>query len=147
LAILGGLFMIALVVLRLLGLIRPFTVPTSAMAPSLQARDHVLMEGISFLTSEPQRGDIAVFSTDGIAKLPRANYYVKRIVGEPGEHLRITNGHLFINDKQIVPSNDFGPIQYRLSPKSEKMAINLDLTIPEDHYYVVGDNAPVVRIP
>jgi hypothetical protein len=57
-AILIGVFGIALSVLCAVGLIRPFSVPTSAMAPAVARGDHVMMEGIAFLARKPRRGDI-----------------------------------------------------------------------------------------
>ena len=58
-------------ILRSTGLIRPFRMPTQAMAPTLAAGDHIMMERLSFLWREPRRGDIVVFVTDGIAGLPQ----------------------------------------------------------------------------
>jgi signal peptidase I len=136
-AILIGVFGIALSVLRAVGLIRPFSVPTSAMAPAVARGDHLMMEGIAFLAREPRRGDIVVFKTDGIESLPPNIMYVKRIAGQPGEHLRISDGKLFINDARVSLSNERGEITY-LSPPGLQLT---DLTIPAGEYFVLGDNS------
>ena len=98
----------AVVVLRVCGLVRPFSVPTGAMTPAVSAGDHVMMEGVTFLSRQPRRGDIVVFKTDGIASLPAATFYIKRVAGEPDDHVRISGGKLFANDKQISLSNAAG---------------------------------------
>jgi len=142
LALVVGVFVVGLGVLRALGLIRPFSVPTGGMAPTIAAGDHVVMEGFTFLARKPGRGDIAVFKTDGIAQLPApANLYVKRIVGEPGDHVRISEGKLFINDKHVAISNAVGDIAYHLPAGAEVTARQTDVTVPDGQYYVLGDNS------
>jgi len=80
-----GLLFVAIITLLLLGLIRPFSVPTGSMSPTVSAGDHVWMENLTYLARAPRRGDIVVFATDGITALPRREMYIKRIAGEPGE--------------------------------------------------------------
>jgi signal peptidase I len=124
---------VALIALRILGLVHPFFVPTGAMTPAVAAGDHVMMEGMTFLAREPRRADIVVFRTDGIASLPPAQFYVMRVAGEPGDHLRISEGKLLINDKYVALSNALGEIVCAL-PKTE-------LTVPDGSYFVLGDNS------
>jgi signal peptidase I len=123
------------------GLVRPFSVPTGAMTPAVSAGDHVMMEGLSFLTRKPRRGDIIVFKTDGIASLPPATIYLKRVAGEPGDHLRLSDGKLFINDKQVKLSNEAGQIFYDLPPLTGRFPPKTDLTVPDACYFVLGDNS------
>lgn len=130
-----------LILLRIVGLTRPFSVPTGAMTPAVSAGDHVMMEGMTFLARRPRRGDIVVFKTDGIESLPPATYYVKRVAGEPGDHLRLSAGKLFVNDKQVSLSNAVGEIAYDLPPHSEIVPPHTDVTVPEGCYFVLGDNS------
>jgi signal peptidase I len=141
LASLPACFVGALIVLRICGLLRPFAVPTGAMTPAVSAGDHVLMEGMTFVARHPRRGDVVVFRTDGIASLPPATFFVKRVAGEPGDHLRISEGKLFVNDKQVSLSNAVGQIVYDLPPRAETFPATTDLTVPDDCYFVLGDNA------
>lgn len=69
-AVIAGVLGSTLFLLRITGLVRPFSVPTGAMTPAVSSGDHVVMEGVTFLTRKPRRGDIVVFKTDGIAGLP-----------------------------------------------------------------------------
>lgn len=129
-----------LIILRLCGMVRPFHVPTGAMAPAVSPGDHVFMEGLSYLGHKPRRGDIVVFRTDGIASLPEDTIYVKRVAGEPGDHLRISDGNLFINEKPVTLSNELGRISYL--PSSHFAAPpNTNVTVAAGNYFVLGDNS------
>ncbi len=127
--------------LRICGLVRPFSVPTGAMTPSVSGGDHIMMEGITFLSRQPRRGDIVVFKTDGIASLPSAAIYVRRVAGEPGEEVRILEGKLFINDKEVSLSNAVGKISYELPPCAETFSPQTGVTVPNGCYLVLGDNS------
>jgi signal peptidase I len=141
LAIVPACLVGALVVLRTCGLVRPFSVPTGAMTPAVSAGDHVMMEGVTFIARHPRRGDVVVFSTDGIDSLPPATFYVKRVAGEPGDHLRLSEGKLFVNDKQVSLSNAAGEIVYHVPPGAEAFSPKTDLTVPDGCYFVLGDNS------
>jgi signal peptidase I len=141
LALVPACFVVALIVLRIWGLVRPFSVPTGAMTPAVSAGDHVMMEGVTFVARHPRRGDVVVFRTDGIASLPPATFYVKRVAGGPGDHLRISEGRLFVNDKQVSLSNAAGEIVYALPPGAETFSLKTDLTVPDGCYFVLGDNS------
>ena len=131
----------AFVVLRVCGLIRPFLVPTGAMAPAIQPGDHILMQNFSYLSRQPRRGDIAVFKPDGIALLSTGAFYVKRIAGEQGDHLRISEGKLFINGNHVSLSNSCGEIAYDSPPASVRVSMQTDVTVPSGCYFVLGDNS------
>jgi signal peptidase I len=140
-AIVPACFLCAFIVLRVCGLVRPFFVPTGAMTPAVSAGDHVMMEGMTFLARHPRRGDIVVFRTDGIASLPSGTFYVKRVAGEPGDHLRISQGTLFVNEKPVSLSNAVGQIVYNLPPPAGALSPKTDLTVPDGCYFVLGDNS------
>jgi signal peptidase I len=124
-----------------LRILRPFRIPNSSMTPAIARGDHVTMENLTYLTRKPHRGDIVVFKTGGIPSLPSDSLYVKRVAGEPGEHIRITEGKLFVNDVRTAISNAAGEIVYRLPPGSPANATTNELTIPDGCYFVLGDNS------
>ena len=138
-AVLVGVF---IVLLRPLGLVRPFKVPTGGMTPAISPGDHLFMDGFTFLIRKPSRGDIIVFKTEGIQSLPPDTIYNKRVVGLPGERLRISSGKLYVNDTHIPLKNAAGEIQYVFLPHSRYLASDTDtVAVPEGHYFVVGDNS------
>ena len=140
-ALVPAFFVGTLIVLRLLGLLRSFSVPTGAMTPAVSAGDHVIMEGMTFLARKPHRGDIVVFRTDGIDSLPSATLYIKRVAGEPGDHLQISEGKLFVNDKRVAVSNAMGEIIYDMPPHNEMFSATTNVIVPDRCYFVLGDNS------
>ncbi|HEV2330832.1 MAG TPA: signal peptidase I [Verrucomicrobiae bacterium] len=127
--------------LRLLGLFRPFYIPVGSMAPALSKRDHVAMEGITFLLRYPRRGDVVVFNSDHIEFLAPQTFYTKRVVGVPGDHLTISNGDLFIDDKLVILSNNEGRIVYDAPPISGSFSLQTNVTVADDCYFLLGDNS------
>jgi signal peptidase I len=103
----------------LLTCFHPFKIPTGSMSPTIQGNtkradgtavsgDHIFVEGYAYWFSKPQRGDIVVFEAKGIPEdqrglynIPPSEFYVKRIVGVPGDILSVQNGHLY-NHGQIL---------------------------------------------
>jgi signal peptidase I len=100
-----------------------------------------MMEGVTFISRQPRRGDIVVFRSDGIASLPPATLYVKRVAGEPGDHVRISGGKLFINDSKVSLSNAVGEITYDPPPQAVHSSLQTDITVPSGYYFVLGDNS------
>jgi signal peptidase I len=141
LIIFGGVFLLALVALRGFGLARPFYIPTGGMAPAVSAGDHIMMEGVSFLFRKPRRGDIVVFKTAGIQSLPPDTVYVKRVAGEPGDHVRISEGKLHINNAQVCLSNAWGQITYRPPANLETGISDAEVVVKRREYFVLGDNS------
>jgi signal peptidase I len=100
-----------------------------------------MMERFTFLKREPRRGDIVVFKTDGIERLPPdSGIFVKRVAGEPGERLQLSEGKLYVNGTNAHLSNASGEIHHTsmgtyLGNKYET------LTVPDGHYFVLGDNS------
>lgn len=99
----------------------------NSMSPTLENNQMVIINKIIYRWEEVKQGDIIVF------KLPDKNEkIVKRIVGLPGDKIDYNEGILYINDepmnnKEIYYANDRGDIAYPYS-------------VPEDYYFVVGDN-------
>lgn len=83
---------------------------------------------ISYKVKDPERFDIVIFRYPDDEK----RLFIKRVIGLPGEKVQIIDGKVYINDSQIpleddfvpeAPRGDFGPYE-----------------VPEDQYFVLGDN-------
>ncbi|HKM21062.1 MAG TPA: signal peptidase I [Lachnospiraceae bacterium] len=103
-------------------------IPTASMEPTVMTGDRVFGNRLAYLSEDPQRGDIVMF------KFPddESQLFIKRIIGMPGETLEMKDGKIYINGSDtaldepyltVVPVGDYGPV-----------------TIPEDAYFMMGDN-------
>lgn len=110
------------------------------MSPALDPGDRIIMEDMTYLSRAPHRGDIIIFKTDGIGSLTPGGFFVKRLVGEPGDHVQISGGELFINEEPISISNAFGKIVYD-PPQAVTMPLQTNVTVPSGCYFVIGDNS------
>jgi len=142
-AIIGSILFAGIILLRVTGLVRPVKVPTGAMAPAIAPGDHLFVEKISFLRRSPVRGDILVFNSENIEGLMPNALFVMRLVGGPGEKIRFADGKVFINDTPTELTNSTGKIVYG-NPANQTDPIRdlkENFIIPENHYFVVGDNS------
>ena len=130
-------FLLVAVLLRLT-LITPFTVPSSAMAPTLQAGDRIIVVRSSLLTGSIGRGDIVVFHRP--AHMPcqisgSGQYLVQRVIGLPGETIFSSHQTIYIDGKPIAERGWFDPGYGAVS--SLQIA---KTTIPKSDYFVLADN-------
>lgn len=131
----------AIIMLRVCGLIRVFSITSGSMTPAVSAGDGIFTEGLTYLFRKPYRGDIVIFRTDGIAGFLSPTISVKRVVGLPGDHVQISDGKLFINDQQVTLSNAVGEIVYDPPLEQVRASAKNDVTVPSGCYFVVGDNS------
>jgi len=74
-----------------------------ALASGLEvAGDHIFVNKVKWNFRRPQRGEIMVFKTDGIMQIRQNEYYVKRMVGLPGETIGIVTPNLFVNGQKVT---------------------------------------------
>jgi signal peptidase I len=108
-------------------LFQPFIVSGQSMEPNFHHGDYLIIDKLSFRLREPKRGEVIVF------KYPRnpSQRYIKRIIGLPGEEVRIEDGNLKINGKILNESQYLPQVQ---TPG------NLVLKLSENEYFVLGDN-------
>lgn len=126
-----------------------FKISTGAMEPTLRGAgdgntpDHVVVDRFSYLFSKPKRGDLVVFETssiDGISHYLDAGeiYFVKRLIGLPGEKIEIKDGSVFADGRRLGESDGIPPIEYtNYNRKKDDVYI-----ISDSEYFVLGDNSP-----
>ena len=101
-----------------------------SMEKTLQDQDSLIVNKISYRFHEPERFDIIVFPFAH----EKDTYYIKRVIGLPGETVRIDfDGNIFINDEPL--SENFGTEKIT----DPGVAVN-PITIGKDEYFVLGDN-------
>lgn len=108
----------------------PTQVSGSSMEPTLTENDKVLTSPLPYLWGQPQRGDIVVFQAPNEAE---GIYYVKRIIGLPGEHLQIMDGQVYIEEKLLTENY--------LAGNSTQGYI--DTLVPNGCVFVMGDNREI----
>ncbi|GGI90244.1 signal peptidase I [Shewanella hanedai] len=139
-----------------------YTVPTGSMQPTIKEGDRIVVNKMAYdlrvpftqislvETGEPERGEIIVFESEAAQ-----NRLIKRVIGLPGDTISLSNEVLFVNGTKLnysVISDDEQElfIEETISGLTHKVRIekNADnrlsnfntLTVPENHYLVMGDN-------
>ena len=106
------------------------SVSGSSMEPTLSNNDQLILDKISYRFSEPQRFDIIVFPFQYAEK----TFYVKRIIGLPGETVQIDlHGNIYINGQ--ILNEDYGKETINFAG----LAVE-PITLGDDEYFVMGDN-------
>ena len=99
-----------------------------SMAPTLADQDRLIVNKLSYLFSEPQRGDIVML----FYPLDPDKSYVKRLIAEEGDAVRVVDGRVYVNE--VALRDDFVPAEYRSHDDWGPEVI------PEGYYFVMGDH-------
>lgn len=108
------------------------TVPSGSMETTIMTGDRVLGTRFSYWFSEPKRGDIVVFRYPIDDAQGKKTKFIKRIVGLPGETVKISGGAVYING-ELLEENYINGTWVQENDGYE-------FHIPEDHYLMLGDN-------
>jgi signal peptidase I len=146
-------------------LVQAFIVPTPSMDTTVRVGDHLLVDKLSYAPpgsvsrfflpyTEPKRGDIIVFRYP----MNIQENYVKRVMGVPGDHIRVVNKVVYLNGKPLeepyvqhiasaiepyrdnFPSAPFGPVYDRAREMLDQHVVNGELIVPPGNYFAMGDN-------
>lgn len=146
-------------------LMQAFVVPTSSMDTTVKVGDHMIVDKLSYAPSgsmsgkllpytDVRRGDIIVFRWPPD---PRQNY-VKRVIGVPGDRIRVQNKEIFLNGKKVTepyiqhidpnydpyrdnfPGEPFGRLDPRAIDMLGNHVKNGEVIVPPDSYFAMGDN-------
>ena len=145
-------------------MIEPFQIPSKSMVPTLKVGDFILVSKWSyglrlpvlrtkiFDVDSPKRGDVVVFFPPH-----EERYFIKRLVGLPGDKIQVINGKLYVNNAAMPQTDtiiDAGAprsqvmmedldgvehlIQKRVPPT--RMSQNFSTLVPQGHYFMMGDS-------
>ncbi len=120
----------------------PFLVDGDSMMPTLKSGEFFAVDRLTYQEELPKRDDIVVFYLSD----DPSYYYVKRIIGIPGDHIHLEKDGVYMVDPQssvrhklsepfIMP--DPNPSPQFLSDSNE---LGQDFTVPNGSYFVLGDN-------
>lgn len=105
-----------------------------SMEPTYHDGEQIFTDKISYHFNQPKRGDVVVFRSP----VNINDDYIKRIIGLPGEQIKINSGHVFINS-QLLNEIEYLDSSVYTGPESF-LRENQEVTIPEGTYFVMGDN-------
>ena len=101
-----------------------------SMSPIIKNGDIVLVNRILYDASTPKRGDVIVFKPNGNEML---HSYIKRIIALPGETVKIEEGKIFVNGKELEE-------EYETSAIVDAGLASEEITLAGDEFFVLGDN-------
>ena len=101
-----------------------------SMQPTLHDGDNLIVDKISYRFTDPKRYDIIVFPY----RYQNDTFYIKRIIGLPGETVQIINGYVYINGELREDEVYGAEVMEDAGIASEP------ITLGEDEYFVLGDN-------
>lgn len=142
-------------------LFEPFVIPSESMVPNLLIHDHIVVKKWSYgikppfgdgwlfrFSGVPQRGDVVVF------RIPenRNVFYIKRLIGLPGDKIKTKGKNLYINDL-LIPLETVGEdgehqetiddnkhiVRFKDGSGFDE-SIEKEVTVPEKSFFVMGDN-------
>lgn len=101
-----------------------------SMSPSLEDGDRVLVNRFVYLITSPKHNDVIAFLPNGNEK---SHYYVKRVVGVPGDTVQIVEGALYVNGELYEEAANLPSMDYAGLAEDK-------LTLGKNEYFVLGDN-------
>lgn len=131
-------FLIAYLIITYVG--QRTVVDGNSMYPALKDGDNIIVEKLSYRFGEIKRYDVIVFNYHD----PFRNedvYYIKRVIGLPGETILIKEGLVYLVDEdgnEVLLNEDYG--YYSMGYKMQSYLAAVPIKIPEGEYFVLGDN-------
>ncbi len=112
---------------------QPFVVEGASMHPTFESGDYLIVDQLSYRFDDPKRGDVIVFRYPNKPSI----FYIKRIIGLPGETVDVTRGVVTITrtDGTTLTLDETYVV-------SEDATYNQTTTLGPEQYFVMGDNRP-----
>ena len=131
----GIVVFLAVLVMVYLFLFSPQEVSGRSMEESFFNGEFVLTNKVVYKLREPKRGEVIIFKSPRNPDID----YIKRVIGLPGDTVRIAGGFVYVNDQKVPePYLSPGTLTYEESFLGE----DEEFTVPEDTYFALGDNRP-----
>jgi len=108
-------------------LIQPFLISGASMEPNFSDGHYLLIDEVTYKFREPHRGEVVVFRSP----TDSSTFFIKRVVGLPGETLTIKNGSIFINGGQLKETYIGSGL---------KTFGDQEIVLGENELFVMGDN-------
>ena len=112
-------------------LYQPVRVEGTSMLPRLEDQDRLFINKFAYRVGDIQRGDVVVF----LYPHDHSKSYIKRVIGLPGDKLRIEQGRVYVNGRPIA--EPYVPERFS-DDRSEAQIV-----LPDHEYYVMGDHRSI----
>lgn len=114
-------------------LFQPHQVDGRSMEPNFHNAEYILTDKISYRIHAPNRGDVVVFHSPQDERVD----FIKRIIGVPGDMVKVTGGYAYLNGKKLEETyiNDPGQVL-----AGRFMHEGTEIDVPPGQYLVMGDN-------
>ena len=110
--------LVALGIVTFLG--RPYFIPSASMEPTLQIHDVLIVDKLEYRFRTPKDGEIVVFPPP----LPSSDDFIKRIIGMPGDSIRVHHGVVYRNGRALVEPYILQPPDYELEIKNYQVVVD-----------------------
>jgi signal peptidase I len=113
----------------------PFIVDGPSMEPNFHTRERLIVNKIIYNIRTPERGEVVVFHA------PTGVDYIKRVIGLPGEKIKIQNNKVFINGEELKePYLQEAVDDYKARTNSNYNVDFSEITVEDGKVFVMGDN-------
>lgn len=130
-------------VLLYLFVAQPNQVHGHSMVPNFHDKEFLLTEKITYKRREPKRGEVVVFKAPPSEPCAENECeYIKRVIGLPGEIVRIKSGDVWVNGSRL--NEPYLPAGLD-TPPSSYLREGRPMVVPQDEYLLMGDNRPHSR--
>jgi signal peptidase I len=118
---------------------QPFLVKGRSMEQTFSDGDYLIVDQITYNFTEPKRSEVIVFHTEFIPGGNEKEYYIKRVIGIPGDRVVIKDGEvlLYENNSETPTILDENYIIDGLKTLSQEP---VDMVLKDNQYFVLGDN-------
>ena len=112
-------------------IVQPYIIPTGSMIPTIELRDRVLAEKISYRFRDPKAGEVVVFN-DPTGQHPKL---IKRIIAVGGQTVDIREGKVYVNNQLLSEPYVHGKV-------TEPGTVPMPVAVPKGYVWLMGDNRP-----
>lgn len=116
-------------------ILQPFYVKGASMEPNFHDNEYLIIDELSYRLHSPKRGDVVVLRNPSLS----SEFFIKRIIGLPGERVIVSDGHVTITETNGV-NGVLNETTYL--PKGRLTFGNIDVILADKEYFVMGDNRP-----
>lgn len=134
-----AVFALSIFVLVYVFLAQPHQVSGNSMYPNFHTGEYLLTNKLAYRLGVPRRGEVIVFKAPAGAHCPTGGAcdFIKRIIGEPGDRIRLRAGKFYINGQSL--DEPYLNVDLKTSGDAY-LSEGQEITLGEDEYFVAGDN-------